>query len=139
MQIWIWKQIFDKRKKKLILTKRTKFKKNELIDSKIYEDLEFMKPCHFWFCMVYITGEKPVPFTDKPYKTLVCIMKYFLLIFWYRIFACYTGSKNSVRNRLKIQFVQLNFSKLIFQKSSTDQHGVKNSVPLILVQKWPFL
>ena len=22
-------------------------------------------------CMVYITGEKPLPFTDKPYKTLV--------------------------------------------------------------------
>ena len=39
------------------------------------------------------------------------------------IFAGYTGSKNSVWNRLKIQFVELNFSKLIFQKSSTDQHG----------------
>ena len=30
------------------------------------------------------------------------------------IFAGYTGSKNPVRNRLKIQFVQLDFSKLIF-------------------------
>ena len=40
------------------------------------------------------------------------------------IFAGYTGSKNQVRNRLKIQFVELDFSKLIFQKSSTDQQGV---------------
>ena len=30
------------------------------------------------------------------------------------IFAGYTGSKNPVRNRLKIQFVQLDFSRLIF-------------------------
>ena len=29
-----------------------------------------------------------------------------------------------IRNRLKIQFVELDFSKLIFQKSSTDQQGV---------------
>ena len=36
------------------------------------------------------------------------------------IIAGYTGSKNPVRNRLKIQFVELNFSNLIFQKSSTD-------------------
>ena len=36
------------------------------------------------------------------------------------IFAGYTGSKNPVRNRLKIQFVELDFSNLIFQKSSTD-------------------
>ena len=40
--------------------------------------------------------------------------------------AGYTGSKNPVRNRLKIQCVELNFSKLIFQKSSTDQQGVRN-------------
>ena len=40
------------------------------------------------------------------------------------IFAGYTGSKNPVRNRLKIQFVELDFSKLIFQKSSTEQQGV---------------
>ena len=39
------------------------------------------------------------------------------------IFVGYTGSKNQVRNRLKIQFVELDFSKLIFQKSSTDQQG----------------
>ena len=37
------------------------------------------------------------------------------------IFAGYTGSKNPVRNRLKIQFIELDFSKLIFQKSSTNQ------------------
>ena len=36
------------------------------------------------------------------------------------IFAGYTGSKNPVRNKLKIQFVELDFSNLIFQKSSTD-------------------
>ena len=41
------------------------------------------------------------------------------------IFAGYTGSKNPVRNRLKIQFVELDFSKLIFQNSSTDQQGVR--------------
>ena len=34
-----------------------------------------------------------------------------------------TGSKNPVQSRLKIQFVELDFSKLIFQKSSTDQQG----------------
>ena len=39
------------------------------------------------------------------------------------IFAGYTGSKNPVWNRLKIQFVELDFSNLIFQKSSTDQQG----------------
>ena len=36
------------------------------------------------------------------------------------VFAGYTGSKNPVQNRLKIQFVELDFSNLIFQKSSTD-------------------
>ena len=36
----------------------------------------------------------------------------------------YTGSKNPVWNRLKIQFVELDFSKLIFHKSSTDQQEV---------------
>ena len=39
------------------------------------------------------------------------------------IFAGYTGSKNPVRNRLKIQLVKLDFSKLIFHKSSTNQQG----------------
>ena len=42
------------------------------------------------------------------------------------IFSGYTGSKNPVRNRLKIQLVQLDFSKLIFQKSSTDQQGARS-------------
>jgi len=37
------------------------------------------------------------------------------------IFAGYTGSKIPVRNRLKIQSIKLDFSKLIFQKTSTDQ------------------
>ena len=37
------------------------------------------------------------------------------------VFAGYTGSKNQVRNRLNIQFIELDFSKLIFPKSSTDQ------------------
>ena len=51
------------------------------------------------------------------------------------IFAGYTGSKNPVPNRLKIQFVRLDFSKLIFQKSSTDQqrvtvHGLSNRLYL---------
>ena len=40
------------------------------------------------------------------------------------IFPGYTGSKILVRSRLKIQFVELDFSRLIFQKSSTDQQGV---------------
>ena len=31
------------------------------------------------------------------------------------IFAGYKGSKNPVRNRLKIQFVELDFSKMIFR------------------------
>ena len=46
------------------------------------------------------------------------------------IFAGYTGSKNPVRNRLKIQFVKLDFSKLIFQKSSTDQQGMNAELNL---------
>ena len=44
----------------------------------------------------------------------------------------FLGSKNQVRNRLKIQFVELNFSKLIFPKSSTDQQGVSQILFLIL-------
>jgi hypothetical protein len=38
------------------------------------------------------------------------------------IFAGYT---NPIQKGLKIQYVKLNFSKFIFQKSSTDQQGVK--------------
>ena len=40
------------------------------------------------------------------------------------IFASYTGSKNQVWDRLKIQFVKLDFSKSIFQKSSADHQPV---------------
>ena len=43
------------------------------------------------------------------------------------IFAGYPGSKTPVWNILKIQFVELDFSKLIFQKSSTDQQGVNRA------------
>ena len=39
------------------------------------------------------------------------------------IFEGYTGNKNPARNRLKIQFIELDFSQLIFQKSRTDQQG----------------
>ena len=38
----------------------------------------------------------------------------FLTLILKLIFAGYTGSKNPVRNRLKIQFVELDFSNLIF-------------------------
>ena len=55
------------------------------------------------------------------------------------IFAGYTGSKNSVRNRLKIQFDELNFSKLIFQKSSTDQQGESKVEPNSKQEWWPIL
>ena len=36
------------------------------------------------------------------------------------IFPGYAGGKSPVQNRLKIQFVKLDFSNLIFKKSSTD-------------------
>jgi len=42
------------------------------------------------------------------------------------IFAGYTSNKNQVLNRVKIQFVKLDNSKLIFQKSSKDQQGERN-------------
>ena len=35
---------------------------------------------------------------------------------WKLIFAGYTSSKNPVPNKLRIQFVELDFSSLIFQK-----------------------
>ena len=38
------------------------------------------------------------------------------------IFAGYTGSNYQVQNRLKIKFIKLNYSKIMFQKSSTDKH-----------------
>ena len=39
----------------------------------------------------------------------------------------YTGNKNPVRNRLKIQFIEPDFSKSIFQNSTTDQQGVRQT------------
>ena len=41
------------------------------------------------------------------------------------IFAGYTGGKNQVRTRLKIKFVELDFSNWEFPNSSTDQQGVR--------------
>ena len=46
------------------------------------------------------------------------------LHFWSTLnlnFAGYTSSKNQVRNRPKMEFVEIHFSKSIFQKSSADQ------------------
>ena len=46
------------------------------------------------------------------------------LHFWSTLnlnFAGYTSSKDQVRNRLKMEFVEIHFSKSIFQKSSADQ------------------
>jgi hypothetical protein len=36
------------------------------------------------------------------------------------IFEGYTGSQNPVQNKLKLQLVELDFSNLIFQKSSAN-------------------
>jgi hypothetical protein len=44
------------------------------------------------------------------------------------VFLAYTGSKSLVWKRLKIQFIELDFSKLIFQKSRTDQQGDRSLV-----------
>ena len=44
-----------------------------------------------------------------------CLINPLLICTWF--------FKNQVRNRLKIQFIKLDFSKLIFQKSSIDQQG----------------
>ena len=52
------------------------------------------------------------------------------------IFAGYTGSKNPVQNKLKIQFVELDFSNLIFQKSSTVQQGVRQ---MWVIWNWIFV
>ena len=54
------------------------------------------------------------------------------------IFAGYTGSKNPVWNRLKIQFVEIDYYNLIFQKSSTNQQGVRLYEMLIgiLLKLW---
>ena len=45
-------------------------------------------------------------------------------------FAGYTGSKNQVRTRPKIKFIQIHFSNLIFQISSTDQQGSIFQIPV---------
>ena len=42
-----------------------------------------------------------------------------------KFFRLHTGSKYQVRTRPKIKFIKLDFSKPIFQKSSTDQQGVR--------------
>ena len=47
----------------------------------------------------------------------------------------FAGSKNPVWNRLNIQLAELEFSKLIFQKSSTDQQGVRQERLLNFVQE----
>jgi hypothetical protein len=51
-----------------------------------------------------------------------------------KFFAGCTGSKNPVQNRLKIQFVEIDFSKLIFPKSSTDQQGARRQKRRIFQQ-----
>ena len=58
------------------------------------------------------------------------------------IFAGYTGMVyvNSVWKRLKIYFVELDFSKLIFQKSSIDQQGeiwVLSQAKVTISVLWP--
>ena len=52
------------------------------------------------------------------------------------IFAGYTGSKNPVWNRQKIQFAKLGVSKLIFQKSSTDQQGERQDHLNVKFIRW---
>jgi hypothetical protein len=44
------------------------------------------------------------------------------------IFAGYTGSKNPVRNIIKIQFLELDFSNLIFQKIRYKSTGGKTEI-----------
>ena len=50
------------------------------------------------------------------------------------IFAAYTGSKNPVWNRLKMQFVELDFSKLIFQKSKGERVSDQRVLKLTLAK-----
>ena len=54
------------------------------------------------------------------------------------IFAGYTGSKSQVQNRLKIQFVELDYSKFIFQKSSMDQQGESTNLQFYKLLFQPF-
>ena len=51
-------------------------------------------------------------------------------------FAGYTGSKNLVWNWLKIQFMELGFSNLIFKKSNIDGFGYRLLNKLIIWQIW---
>ena len=77
---------------------------------------------------LYLISEKSI-WKNQVQRTWFLI--YFKLVFYCLcslqklilklIFVGSTGNKNQVRNRLKIKFVELDFSKLIFQKSSTDQ------------------
>ena len=53
-------------------------------------------------------------------------------------FAGYTGSKSQVQNRLKIQFVELDYSKFIFQKSSMDQQGESTNLQFYKLLFQPF-
>ena len=52
------------------------------------------------------------------------------------IFAGFTDSKNPGQNRIKIQFIELDFSKLIFQISSTDQQRECINTPAKLDAKY---
>ena len=54
------------------------------------------------------------------------------------VFAGYAGSKNQVRNRLKKQFVQVDLSRLIFQKLSTDQQRVRVFFPHSIIDGLQF-
>ena len=58
-------------------------------------------------------------------KKMQCpqVSEVFILFSWLDEldFEDYTGIKNQVRKGQKLNFVQLNFSNLIYQKSSADQ------------------
>ena len=80
-------------------------------------DLYLISEKTIWRSQVWQTGF--LVYLDLDFYCLCSLQKSILKL----IFTGYTGSKNQVGNRLKIQFVELDFSKLIFQKSSTDQQG----------------
>ena len=79
----------------------------------------------FYPCHKYILYQSTL-FTNSPYWSALDFWKIKLDEFDFLSisnlnFEGYTGSKNQVRNRQKIKFIQLDFSNLIFQKSSADQ------------------
>ena len=74
---------------------------------------------HFFPVDLYLISEKTSLKNQVQLNWIFNLKKTFSKL----IFAGYTGSKNPVQNRLKIQFVELDLSELIFQKSSTDQQG----------------